>query len=86
MESERAQPGKSEGEYAEQYKAEGRIEIAAPAVQNSHGAWFLPGAGKTVWFKDIEAGPEMVVVPAGSFMMGSRQCLGMVRGLLERYI
>jgi formylglycine-generating enzyme required for sulfatase activity len=25
----------------------------------------------TEWFKDLEAGPEMVVVPAGSFMMGT---------------
>jgi formylglycine-generating enzyme required for sulfatase activity len=53
------------------FKAEGRIEIAAPFVTNSNGRWFLPGAGKTEWFKDIEAGPEMVVVPSGKFMMGS---------------
>jgi len=26
---------------------------------------FNPGAGKTEWFRDLEAGPEMVVVPAG---------------------
>ena len=39
-----------------------------------HGApdgWLLPGAGKTEWFKDIARGPEMVVVPRGSFTMGS---------------
>jgi formylglycine-generating enzyme required for sulfatase activity len=30
-----------------------------------------PGAGKTEWFKDSAAGPEMVVVPAGEFTMGS---------------
>ena len=53
------------------FKAEGRIEIAAPFVTNPNGRWFLPGAGKTEWFKDIEDGPEMVVAPAGKFMMGS---------------
>jgi formylglycine-generating enzyme required for sulfatase activity len=30
-----------------------------------------PGAGKTEWFKDCPACPEMVVVPAGRFTMGS---------------
>ncbi len=30
-----------------------------------------PGTGKRYWFKDIDIGPEMVVVPAGMFMMGS---------------
>jgi formylglycine-generating enzyme required for sulfatase activity len=30
-----------------------------------------PGAGRTERFKDFDAGPEMVVVPAGSFRMGS---------------
>ncbi len=52
-------------------KSEGRIEIAAPFVRNPSGRWFLPGAGKTEWFKDVEAGPEMVVLPAGKFIMGS---------------
>ncbi len=33
--------------------------------------WFKPGGGKTEWFRDHDAGPEMVVVPAGEFMMGS---------------
>lgn len=32
---------------------------------------FVLGAGKTEWFKDFDNGPEMVVVPAGSFNMGS---------------
>ena len=30
-----------------------------------------PGAGKTEWFKDCDTCPSMVVVPAGSFTMGS---------------
>ena len=33
--------------------------------------WFKPGNGKIEWFKDIDIGPEMVVVPAGKFVMGS---------------
>jgi len=30
-----------------------------------------PGSGKTTWFKDCPTCPEMVVVPAGTFTMGS---------------
>ena len=56
---------------AARFTSEGRIEIAAPFVTNPKGRWFLPGAGKTEWFKDRENGPEMVVVPPGRFMMGS---------------
>jgi hypothetical protein len=35
--------------------------------------WFkrAPGAGRTEWFKDYEHGPELVVVPAYEFSMGS---------------
>jgi formylglycine-generating enzyme required for sulfatase activity len=32
---------------------------------------FKPGAGKTEWFKDCAYCPEMVIVPAGEFLMGS---------------
>jgi len=52
-------------------RAEGRIPIDAAIVHNPDGKWFKPGAGKAEWFKDHEHGPEMVVVPAGSFTMGS---------------
>jgi formylglycine-generating enzyme required for sulfatase activity len=52
-------------------RADGRIKVEAAIVHNSQGHWFLPGAGKKEWFQDISGGPEMVVVPAGSFMMGS---------------
>jgi formylglycine-generating enzyme required for sulfatase activity len=31
----------------------------------------VPGDGKREWFKDLDVGPEMVVVPAGTFVMGS---------------
>ena len=53
------------------YKAAGRIEIAARYQHSDHGRWFLPGAGRAEWFQDLEVGPEMVVVPAGKFVMGS---------------
>ena len=56
------------------YRSEGRIEIDAPIVNNAAGRWFLPGAGKTEWFKDFDAGPEMVVVPEGKFMDGICGC------------
>jgi hypothetical protein len=52
-------------------RAEGRIKVDAKFIQGAPSGWFKPGAGKTEWFKDHEASPEMVVVPAGSFMMGS---------------
>jgi formylglycine-generating enzyme required for sulfatase activity len=50
---------------------EGRIKVDAPFIQGAPGGWFKPGAGKTEWFKDHEHGPDMVVVPAGKFQMGS---------------
>jgi formylglycine-generating enzyme required for sulfatase activity len=52
-------------------RAEGRILVDATIVHNASGNWFKPGAGKTEWFKDIDIGPEMMVVPAGEFLMGS---------------
>jgi formylglycine-generating enzyme required for sulfatase activity len=50
---------------------EGRIVVDAAIVQNPNGMRFMPGAGKTEWFQDHVCGPEMVVVPSGSFLMGS---------------
>jgi formylglycine-generating enzyme required for sulfatase activity len=44
------------------------IEIA---VGKNERRCFKPGAGKTEYFKDCPTCPEMVVVPAGSFTMGS---------------
>ena len=54
-----------------QYAQEGRIKIDARIVHGAPNGWFKPGAGLGEWFKDFEAGPEMVVVTAGSFIMGS---------------
>lgn len=56
---------------ADRYRSEGRIKIGSPFVHGAPEGWFLPGNGKAEWFKDHEHGPEMVVVPAGNFMMGS---------------
>ena len=47
-----------------------RVKVDA-LIGNVRDGWFLPGAGKAEWFKDAEFAPEMVVVPAGSFLMGS---------------
>jgi formylglycine-generating enzyme required for sulfatase activity len=50
-------------------RAEGRIPVVVGDRKNSQTRWLSPGAGEV--FCDIEGGPEMVVVPAGTFMMGS---------------
>jgi hypothetical protein len=55
----------------ERYRAEGRTKVNARIVQGAPDGWFLPGNGKVEWFQDHEFGPEMVIVPAGSFVMGS---------------
>ena len=52
-------------------RAEGRIKIDANFIHGAPEGWFKPGAGKTEWFKDYEHGPELVVVPAYEFSMGS---------------
>ncbi|MDX2158727.1 MAG: SUMF1/EgtB/PvdO family nonheme iron enzyme [Hyphomicrobiaceae bacterium] len=48
-----------------------RIKVDALTTHGVSDGWFKPGAGKTEWFKDHAHGPEMVVVPTGSFTMGS---------------
>jgi formylglycine-generating enzyme required for sulfatase activity len=58
---------------AERYRAEGRIKIDAKIIHGAPDGWFLPGNGKNEWFQDIEGGPRMVVVPTGTFMMGSSE-------------
>jgi hypothetical protein len=55
----------------DQMRAEGRIKLDANICHGAPDGWFKPGAGKLEWFKDHELGPEMVVVPAGKFEMGS---------------
>jgi formylglycine-generating enzyme required for sulfatase activity len=48
------------------------IKIDARIIHSVSDGYFQPGAGKSEWFKDIDIGPEMVVVPNGEFYMGSR--------------
>jgi hypothetical protein len=51
-------------------RTEGRLLVDTAIVHSANDKWFLPGAGKSEWFKDHETGPEMVVVPAGTVMIG----------------
>jgi len=58
------------------YSADGRIKVDAALFSPRYSAaaqagWLKPGAGKSEWFKDLDSSPEMVIVPAGSFLMGS---------------
>jgi formylglycine-generating enzyme required for sulfatase activity len=59
----------------EDYRTEGRIRISARMVHGAPEAdeagWFLPTAGQREWFKDHEFGPDMVVIPAGEFSLGT---------------
>ncbi len=43
------------------------VEVAVAAEKKC----FKTGAGKTEWFKDCPSCPEMVVVPAGEYLMGT---------------
>jgi formylglycine-generating enzyme required for sulfatase activity len=52
-------------------RAEGRIEVDSNFIRGAPEGWFKPGAGTTECFKDHEHGPELVVVPAYEFSMGS---------------
>ena len=47
------------------------MDLLDDRMQRAPDGYFLSGTGKVEWFQDFEGGPEMVVVPAGSFMMGS---------------
>jgi len=53
----------------QRFRAEGRIPVQVGDRDHNKTQWILPGAGE--WFCDLGGGPEMVVVPAGSFTMGS---------------
>lgn len=48
----------------------GYVHVATGTKGHEQSFWLRPGDGKTEWFKDIDIGPEMVVVPAGDFTMG----------------
>jgi hypothetical protein len=55
----------------DQTPADGLIKLDASICHGAPDGWFKPGEGKLKWFKDHELGPEMVVVPADEFTMGS---------------
>jgi formylglycine-generating enzyme required for sulfatase activity len=65
------QPQPTAPSLVDRYRAEGRIKVDAAIIHDAPEGWFLPGNGKSEWFRDHEMGPEMVVVPAGKFVMGS---------------
>jgi formylglycine-generating enzyme required for sulfatase activity len=57
-------------------QAPGRIKIDAKKSFGAPDGMFRPGLGRTEWFKDydnwsIDSGPEMVLIPPGTFIMGS---------------
>jgi formylglycine-generating enzyme required for sulfatase activity len=54
-------------------RAEGRVKILIYPPAREQVRWIRPRGGRNNAdvFQDIEGGPEMVVVPAGKFMMGS---------------
>jgi formylglycine-generating enzyme required for sulfatase activity len=54
---------------AQAFGAEGPVAVPAGDCHHSETRWFKPGGGEP--FRDVDGGPEMVVVPAGTFMMGS---------------
>lgn len=45
------------------------VAVGPPGRERPHR--LVPGEGRHAWFKDLEIGPEMVVVPAGRFLMGA---------------
>ncbi len=53
------------------YSGDRRIKVEALIIEGAGEGWFTPGEGREEWFKDHDLGPEMVVVPAGSFLVGS---------------
>ena len=50
----------------------GLVAIDAPFAHGAPAGKFSPGNGESEWFQDCAEGPRMVVLPAGSFMMGSQ--------------
>lgn len=66
----------------------GAIGVDVGPRQTIVRRYFLPGAGKAEWFKDVDFGPEMVVVPSGTFVMGSfdRKEVRLDRGLPQHAV
>lgn len=49
----------------------GKVSVAIGDPGHGETRLFTPGAGKSESFRDCAQCPEMVVAPAGSFLMGS---------------
>jgi formylglycine-generating enzyme required for sulfatase activity len=60
-------PAESVGKADAKTSAKIRVNVGA----SGEAKWFTPGAGKDEGFRDCPNCPEMVVVPSGSFKMGS---------------
>jgi formylglycine-generating enzyme required for sulfatase activity len=76
LEAQRRAEAAREAEIA-RFRAEGRLEVVVRDGAGTACVWPKPGAGEV--FRDVVdvnghriLGPEMAVVPAGSFMMGSK--------------
>src|SRR5258708_1327895 len=67
----RQEEAKQQKEEEARYKAEGRIKVTAGGRKVRREFRIKPGSGEA--FRDIEEAwcPELVVVPAGQFRMGS---------------
>jgi formylglycine-generating enzyme required for sulfatase activity len=70
-EAERKRLEREVGAKREADGTEGQIELRIGDGKNDEFRWLQPGGGRTEWFKDFPVGPEMVVVPGGTFLMGS---------------
>lgn len=67
-----ANPSSSSSSTPKRHESQGnRIPVDAPILHGSLDGRLEPGAGTSEWFRDIDIGPEMAVVPAGTFTMGS---------------
>ena len=53
---------------AARLKALGFLKVPSPKGGKPHTLWLKPGES----FRDLDGGPEMVIVPAGEFWMGSK--------------
>ncbi len=61
---------KEEVEKVARWKAEGRISVAMGLAGSAQRElWIKPGSGES--FRDADFAPELVIVPAGKFLMGS---------------
>jgi formylglycine-generating enzyme required for sulfatase activity len=68
QEAERAEQKRQHDE-EQRLRVEGRIPVRVGDREHGGTRWLLPGGSEPLC--DVDGGPDMVVVPAGKFMMGS---------------